>query len=119
MERKKLIAWGTVLLIAALAIAGSYFTRFSYERRLAQEIAAAPMQAVASQGPSILYSSSTIPRGIPFATMLTHMGIDPLHHRATRGIRAACFQFPHVSGRKPSDDWPLRRGRAARVALPD
>jgi len=77
MERKKLIAWGTVLLIAALAIAGSYFTRFSYERRLAQEIAAAPMQAVASQGPSILYSSSTIPRGIPFATMLTHMGIDP------------------------------------------
>jgi len=78
MERKKLIAWGTVLLIATLAVVGSYFTRFAFERRIAREVASAPAQVVVPQAPSILYSSSTIPRGIPFATMLTHMGIDPV-----------------------------------------
>lgn len=77
MERKKLIVWGTVLLIATLAVAGSYFTRFAFERRIAQEVASVPAQIVVPQAPSILYSSSTIPRGIPFAIMLTHMGIDP------------------------------------------
>jgi len=78
MERKKLVAWGTVLLIATLAIAGSYLTRFALERRIAREVASAPAQVVVPQATSILYSSSTIPRGIPFATMLTHMGIDPV-----------------------------------------
>ena len=78
MERKKLIVWGTVLLIATLAIAGSYLTRFALERRMAREVASVPAQVVVPQAPSILYSSSTIPRGIPFATMLTHMGIDPV-----------------------------------------
>ncbi|MGB7023555.1 MAG: peptidoglycan DD-metalloendopeptidase family protein [Candidatus Acidiferrales bacterium] len=77
MERKKLIVWGTVILVATLAIAGSYLTRFVYERRIAREAASVPAQVIVPQAARIQYSTSTIPRGIPFATMLTHMGIDP------------------------------------------
>ncbi|HLW44501.1 MAG TPA: hypothetical protein VKS00_08425, partial [Candidatus Acidoferrales bacterium] len=62
MERKRLIAWGTVILVATLAIAGSCLTRFALERRIAREVASAPAQVVVPQAPSILYSSSTIPR---------------------------------------------------------
>ncbi|HKV29376.1 MAG TPA: hypothetical protein VJN90_13995, partial [Candidatus Acidoferrales bacterium] len=78
MDRKRFIAWSIVILIAMLAVAGSYYTRFAYERRIAREVAAVPIQVVVPQSPSILYSSSRIPRGIPFATMLAHLGIDPL-----------------------------------------
>ncbi len=77
MERKKFTVWATAILVAMLVIAGSYFARFTYERRIAKEAASAPVPAVVPQAPSIVYSSSTIPRGIPFAIMLAHMGIDP------------------------------------------
>ncbi|MGH9730280.1 MAG: peptidoglycan DD-metalloendopeptidase family protein, partial [Candidatus Acidiferrales bacterium] len=93
MERRKLIVWVTVLLIATLAIAGSYLTRFAFERRIAREVAWVPAQVIVPQVPSILYSSSTIPRGIPFATMLTHMGIDPLTTAEVVASARSVFNF--------------------------
>ncbi|HEV2224120.1 MAG TPA: peptidoglycan DD-metalloendopeptidase family protein, partial [Candidatus Acidoferrales bacterium] len=93
VERKKLIAWGTVILVATLAIAGSYLTRFAFERRTARGAAPVPAQVIAPQAPSILYSSSTIPRGIPFATMLTHMGIDPLTTARIVASTRSVFNF--------------------------
>ena len=36
--RKKIIAWSPVTAIAALSIAGSCYTRFAFERRLAREV---------------------------------------------------------------------------------
>ena len=77
MERKKIVAWAAVITIAALAIAGSYYTRFSFERRLASEIESAREQAAAVQTQAIQYTALAVPRGMPFAPMLTHMGIDP------------------------------------------
>ena len=93
MERKKLIVWGTLLLVATLAIAGSYLTRFAFERRIAREAASLPAQVIAPQVPSILYSSSTIPRGIPFATMLTHMGVDPFTTAQVVASTRSVFNF--------------------------
>jgi len=77
VERKKIVAWAAVITIAALAIAGSYYTRFSFERRLASEIESAREQAAAVQTQAIQYTALAVPRGMPFAPMLTHMGIDP------------------------------------------
>ncbi|MHB8640840.1 MAG: M23 family metallopeptidase [Candidatus Acidiferrales bacterium] len=76
MGRKKIIAWSAVIAIAALAILGSYFTRFAFERRLASEIESAREQAAALQTQAIQYTVRAVPRGMSFATMLTHMGID-------------------------------------------
>ena len=78
MDRKKIIAWSAVIAIAALAVAGSYFTRFAFERRIASEIEAAPEEVAVAQTQAIQYTVRAIPPGMPFATMLTHMGIDSL-----------------------------------------
>ncbi|MHB8755057.1 MAG: M23 family metallopeptidase [Candidatus Acidiferrales bacterium] len=78
MDRKKIISWSAVIAIAALAVLGSYFTRFAFERRVANEIEAAPEEVAVAQTQAIQYSVRAIPRGMPFATMLTHMGIDSL-----------------------------------------
>ena len=78
MDRKKIIAGSAVIAIAALAVAGSYFTRFAFERRIASEIEAAPEEVAVAQTQAIQYTVRAIPPGMPFATMLTHMGIDSL-----------------------------------------
>lgn len=67
-----------MITIAALAIIGSYYTRFSLERCLATEIEVAREQAAVVPTQAIQYTASAVPRGVPFATMLAHMGIDSL-----------------------------------------
>ena len=54
MGRKKIIAWSSVIAIAAISIAGACYTRFAFERRFAREVEAArvPPAAIA-QNPAL------------------------------------------------------------------
>ncbi|HVA72546.1 MAG TPA: peptidoglycan DD-metalloendopeptidase family protein [Candidatus Limnocylindrales bacterium] len=79
MGRKKIIAWSSVIAIAAISIAGACYTRFAFERRFAREVEAArvPPAAIA-QNPALVFSARAVPRGMPFAAMLARMGVDSL-----------------------------------------
>ncbi|MGC1106386.1 MAG: peptidoglycan DD-metalloendopeptidase family protein [Candidatus Acidiferrales bacterium] len=76
MSRSKLISWSVIAIIAALAITGSYFTRFAFERRLAREVALAS-ERIPVPAPQLVFTSSSVPRGMPFASLLARMNVDP------------------------------------------
>ncbi|MFZ0213295.1 MAG: peptidoglycan DD-metalloendopeptidase family protein [Candidatus Acidiferrales bacterium] len=76
MTRKRVIVWSLLVAIAAVAIGASYYTRFSVERRFAREVALARDTAAFAQKNAIGFTVRAVPRGVPFAALLSQMGID-------------------------------------------
>lgn len=76
VSRKKLISWLIVGVVALLAIGASYLTRFQFESRLARELAFAG-QRIPVPPPRLVVSSFRVPRGMPFASALARMDVDP------------------------------------------
>ncbi len=76
MSRNKLISWSIITFVAFLAIAGSYCTRFAFERRMAREIALAG-QRIPVPAPQFVFTALAVPRGMPFATVLSRVNVDP------------------------------------------
>lgn len=75
MSRKKLISWSIIGVVAAFAIAASYATRFVSEQRLIRELAIAG-QRIRVPAPKLVVTSFTVPRGLPFAIVLSRMNVD-------------------------------------------
>jgi murein DD-endopeptidase MepM/ murein hydrolase activator NlpD len=76
MSRKRFVAWCIVGFVAALCIAGSYVSRFVLEHRLAREIALANSR-IPIPTPKLIFTSFTVPQGLPFAAILARMNVDP------------------------------------------
>lgn len=76
MSRNKLISWSIVSVVALLAIALSYSVRFASEGRLAHEVAlgSGPIPVPA---PKLVFTALAVPRGMPFASVLARMKVDP------------------------------------------
>ncbi|MGB6876063.1 MAG: peptidoglycan DD-metalloendopeptidase family protein [Candidatus Acidiferrales bacterium] len=87
MSRSKLISWSVITVVAALAITGSYFTRFAFERHLAREVALAG-ERIPVPVPKLVFTSSSVPRGMPFTSVLARMNVD----RQTSGQIVAAAQ---------------------------
>lgn len=75
MRRSKFILWFVIVVLSAAAIAGSYLTQFTSERRLAQELAIGG-QRIPVPPPQLVITSLAVPRGIPFAAVLARMNVD-------------------------------------------
>ena len=90
MSRKKLISWLIVGVLALLAIAASYLTRFEFESRLSRQLALAA-QRIPMPPPKLLVTTLAVPRGVPFAGVLARLDIDP--QTASQIISAAQSVF--------------------------
>lgn len=75
MSRKRFTAWCFIGFLAALCAGGSYFTRFAFERRLAHEVEEAS-QRIPIPAPALVFTSLTVPRGLPFAAVLARLKVD-------------------------------------------
>lgn len=76
MSRKRFVSWCIIGLLAMLCVAGSYASRFVVERRLAREIAFA-RKPVMAPAPKLVFTSLSVPQGLPFAAILARMNVDP------------------------------------------
>lgn len=76
MRRSKVISWSLVIVLACLAVSGSYLIRFSSERNLARELAAAG-EPIAVPPPKLVSTAISVPRNTAFAAVLLHMDVDP------------------------------------------
>ncbi|HKF51330.1 MAG TPA: peptidoglycan DD-metalloendopeptidase family protein [Candidatus Acidoferrales bacterium] len=92
MSRKKLISWLIVGVLALLAIAGSYLTRFEFESRLATELALAG-QRIPVPPPRLVVTTLTVPRGVPFAAVLARMDVDPQTAGQITSAAESVFNF--------------------------
>lgn len=77
LARKKIITWSLIVATALFAIGASYYAHYSVERRLAHEIVLAHEAANLAQKNLIAFTVHRVPRGMPFAAMLSQMGVDP------------------------------------------
>ncbi len=77
MNRRILIWLGLVILTVGI-IAASFYSRFSVERDLAQQIKLAQAEAERVQAEVVLFTERIVPRGLPFNVFLQGLGIDPL-----------------------------------------
>lgn len=76
MSRNKLILWSVISVTAILAIALSYSQRFAAESRLARAMTLASQRSPIPV-PKLVLSSSAVPRGMSFASVLAKMSVDP------------------------------------------
>lgn len=75
VSRKKLISWSVIAVVALFLIAASYGKRITSERRLIRELALAG-QRIPVPPPKLVITSFTVPRGLPFAMVLSRMNVD-------------------------------------------
>ena len=89
MSRRKLICWSVA---AVLAISGSYYIRFSSERRLAREFAIAS-QRIPVPAPQLVSTAVAVPPGVPFAGVLVRMDVDPTTAAQVTSAAQSVFNF--------------------------
>ncbi len=75
MSRKKLILWSGIAIVSISLIAASYGNRITSERRLIRELVLAS-QRIPVPPPKLVITSLTVPRGLPFAMVLSRMNVD-------------------------------------------
>jgi murein DD-endopeptidase MepM/ murein hydrolase activator NlpD len=75
VSRKKLISWSVIAVVAIFLIAASYSKRVTSERQLVRELALAS-QRIPVPAPKLVFTSFTVPRGLPFAMVLSRMNVD-------------------------------------------
>jgi murein DD-endopeptidase MepM/ murein hydrolase activator NlpD len=92
VSRTKLISWVIISATAILAIVGSYCVRFAFERRLAREIAVAG-QRIPVPAPKLVFSALPVPRGMPFASVLGRMNVDPQTSGQIVAVAQSVFDF--------------------------
>jgi murein DD-endopeptidase MepM/ murein hydrolase activator NlpD len=92
VSRSKAISWSIVVVLACLAIAGSYLARFSSERNLAREFAVAG-QRISVPPPKLVFSASSVPRGTSFAAVLAQMNVDPQTASQITSVAESVFDF--------------------------
>jgi len=63
-------------LVVILCVAGSYFARFEFERRVVREAGLA-RASIARPSPKRVFTSLKIPRGLPLAAILGRLSISP------------------------------------------
>jgi murein DD-endopeptidase MepM/ murein hydrolase activator NlpD len=89
VSRRKLICWSVA---AVLAISGSYYIRFSSERRLAHEFAIAS-QRIPVPAPQLVSTALEVPPGVPFAGVLVRMDVDPTTAAQVTSAAQSVFNF--------------------------
>jgi murein DD-endopeptidase MepM/ murein hydrolase activator NlpD len=92
VSRNKLILWLMIIVVAVFAVVGCYLTRFEYERRLAREFALASHR-IPVPPPKLVVTSSAVPRGAPFATVLARMNVDPQTASQITSVARPVFDF--------------------------
>lgn len=92
MSRKRFVAWCIAGFIAALCLSGSYLSRFVLEHRLAREVALAG-KPVAMPAPKLVFTSLTVPQGLPFAAILARMDVDPATSQQIIAAAQSVFDF--------------------------
>lgn len=91
MSRTRFIGWFALTAVAVLCVAGSYAVRFRVEQRLAREVALA--RAAVPAAPKISFTSLTVPRGVPFASILAKMNVDPATTQEIISAAQTVFDF--------------------------
>ena len=74
----RILGWVTLVIFAFGIIAASFYSRFSVERDLAEQISLAQAEAKRIQAEVVLFTEGVMPRGLPFNVFLQGLGIDPL-----------------------------------------
>ncbi len=92
VSRRKFISWCLIGFVALLAIAASYFTRFTFERRLARELALGG-QRIPVPPPQLVFTGLSVPRGVPFAGVLARMDVDPQTVSQIAAAAQSVFDF--------------------------
>jgi murein DD-endopeptidase MepM/ murein hydrolase activator NlpD len=92
VSRSKAVSWSIVAVLACLAVGGSYLARFSSERDLARQFAAAA-QRTAVPAPKLVLTTTPVPRGTPFAAVLAQMNVDPQTASEITSVAESVFDF--------------------------
>lgn len=92
----RIVIWVAVIGVATACIGASYRIRFSAEKRISVEAAAAQADAQRIQQEVVLFTKSAVPAGRPFAEFVEGFGIRPL--MAARLVASAqpVFDLRHV-----------------------
>ena len=91
MSRTRIIGWFALSIVAALCVAGSYAVRYRVEQRFSHEVEQA-RQAVPAT-PKISFTSVRVPRGVPFASILARMNVDPATAQQIISAAQSVFNF--------------------------
>jgi murein DD-endopeptidase MepM/ murein hydrolase activator NlpD len=76
MSRGRIITWSAIAILSATAIIASYRVRHRAEANLSREVALAQSEPGYVAKHAIVFSSSEIPRGMAFSTILARMGVN-------------------------------------------
>jgi murein DD-endopeptidase MepM/ murein hydrolase activator NlpD len=92
VSRSKFICWSIVGFVALLTIAVSYYTRFTFERRLQRAFAIAG-QRIHVPPPQLVSTALAVPAGMPFAAVLSRMNVDSQTAGEVTAAARSVFDF--------------------------
>lgn len=92
----KIIFWSTLVAIGAVCDGASYYIRHSAEKRYASEGYSAREEARRIQEQLTLFTERVVPAGLPFATLLQGLGINPLTAARLAASAQPVFDLRHL-----------------------
>jgi murein DD-endopeptidase MepM/ murein hydrolase activator NlpD len=94
--RLRVLVWVTVPILAIGIIAGSFYSRLSVERNLAEQIKLAQAEATRIQAKVVLFTEAVVPHGRPFNGFLQGLGIDALTTKRLVNSIQPVFDLRHL-----------------------